>query len=1160
MFLCRRQLKLCKIVLLIFCSCIPALSATEITINSSQTTQQPLAEGDGITLTDTGSITTDTDSTPAILGSNSGEGSNRITLLSGSEIRTSGTGSLVNTSSPGIMVYGTKTNTSIIGLAGSGALENGASNIIVLQSGSSISTTGDSAVGILSGNNNQLTVNGTINTINADSYGIFASDNNDITLGGTIMTQSNGAAGISYYSNNNINVSGNISTYGFLASGIISNDDRNNIAISGSVITHGSLSFGLASMDYDGITLSGSILTKGYASIAICGANHSQLNISGDITTTGDEATGISVMLNNAVDFSGTITTAGKESSGLTATDNNNITALGSIITAGDAAYGISVRDNNTIDFRGSITTSGDAIVSKSTCASGIAGFDNNKITSSGTIITTGNDATGIDVFDNNRITLSGSIHTSGHWSYGIYGFDNNTINNSGDIITSGDNASGIDIEDNNIITISGDITTTGTAAHAVNLFNNNNVCNLSGTLSATGTGAYAINSGNHDPSDPAPILDSNCIHLLQGAVINGNIYNDDATATSYLTFGYAKNSIDEAVLTTTDNNFRLTLNHNILSSSTGNWDGYFAGGTTTLNGTTNTFRNIFIGGTSFTGTTVAAGTDGAGNPKTANLTPIPGTTAVLNVMHALTTSGDITVGTGSTYNLYGIHTGSGNLTLQSNSNLNLALTSRQVSRLTLNGTADFSAGNVDIAARGGQSGLTYTLIEASSIIGAINLTDYSALLDYTLDRSSGNRVYVTSYLIPEGYESASETGDGTNASIAEAMAKLSNNHPVSLDNLYLAMNEYSTFQEVNSALSQLNIINSAASTINLALSSAHRYNSILSKQLSNFQLGTAAYAYGSGTGYTSSGLSNDQASPSELKAAYSSIENSTIKPEITGIWAGFAQAYGGFGEQETNGDRSGYNYNQAGIMSGLGYIFSHELRAGGIIDYSYSTTNIYNNMGDGNDKILRLGSFVTYQWDNLFASTAPSFALHLIETNRNLNFLGTSAQGKRTGYDLNWLNTFNYKFELDNGISITPGYNLAFTAFHQPGYTENRASDGVNLRVDNYTGYSLLQTLDLKFSRLFKINDKLSILPEVWGGWELEYLDSGTDVISSFAVAQNQSWQTNITTIPSNRAIFGGAVTALINDNTSLLCRYDQKIWSGGYDVGFSIGLKISF
>ena len=279
----------------------------------------------------------------------------------------------------------------------------------------------------------------------------------------------------------------------------------------------------------------------------------------------------------------------------------------GSVITtSGFKVFGIDCKANSTITANGSITTSGEL-------AHGI--YCNN---------------------DNNTITASGSITTSGERAYGIYCIqDKNTITASGSITTSGKYAYGIYSNYKNTITASGSITTSGEEAHGIFMSMKSNVAHVSGTISVSGLNSYALYSGNGA---------NNTFHILNGASLNGGIYS---SSTSYLTFGYAKDGSNKAALTAVDDTFSITLNDSITVGSSGLWDGYFAGGTTTLNGAGNQFRNIYVGADCFTHLDV-----NSGDSTSYSIDRIVSATATLNVTNSITTTGKVTIGAGSTYNL----------------------------------------------------------------------------------------------------------------------------------------------------------------------------------------------------------------------------------------------------------------------------------------------------------------------------------------------------------------------------------------------------------------------------------------------------------------------------------------------------------------------------
>ena len=121
----------------------------------------------------------------------------------------------------------------------------------------------------------------------------------------------------------------------------------------------------------------------------------------------------------------------------------------------------------------------------------------------------------------------------------------------------------------------------------------------------------------------------------------------------------------------------------------------------------------------------------------------------------------------------------------------------------------------------------------------------------------------------------------------------------------------------------------------------------------------------------------------------------------------------------------------------------------------------------------------------------APTMGIHMLESKRNLITNGLTAKGERTALDFNLNGTVGYTFTLPADISFTPSYSLGYTFFHDPEYTEKDAAAG-NLAYKSFDSNSLLQDIGIKFGRLFRVNEDLAFLPEAWGGWEVEYLNTG--------------------------------------------------------------------
>ena len=274
-------------------------------------------------------------------------------------------------------------------------------------------------------------------------------------------------------------------------------------------------------------------------------------------------------------------------------------------------------------------------------------------------------------------------------------------------------------------------------------------------------------------------------------------------------------------------------------------------------------------------------------------------------------------------------------------------------------------------------------------------------------------------------------------------------------------------------------------------------------------------------------------------------------------VWV---NGYGGFGEQGSDDDMTGYDFYNVGVMGGLDYAFAKELRVGALFGYTYNNTDLYEDRGESIDNVLRFGAYASYNWNNFFVDLTPTMGIHMIESKRNLITNGTTAKGDRTGIDFNITGTVGYTFVLPAEFMITPSYSLGYTMFYDPDYTETGAGAG-NLSVDSFTSNSLVQDLGVKVGKLFCVSDTLSILPEAWGGWEVEYLNTGGDRNSTTASSiGSQSYSTSMNGMATHRGYWGAGMTALINDNISVFGRYDHKIWDKGYNIGFTAGVKVAF
>ncbi len=353
------------------------------------------------------------------------------------------------------------------------------------------------------------------------------------------------------------------------------------------------------------------------------------------------------------------------------------------------------------------------------------------------------------------------------------------------------------------------------------------------------------------------------------------------------------------------------------------------------------------------------------------------------------------------------------------------------------------------------------------------------------------------------------------------------------------------------------------AATVQSALSGVLQSAGAVSRQMSVFRSGGVASAFAStfSSGGATAAL-GEMADADSLAEAYEAAEEGENTQSVNDynkftVWA---NGYGGWGNQDAEDYTFGYEFSNVGVMCGFDYAFARELRLGALLGYSYNTTTVDYKRGESTDEVIRLGAYAAYDWDNFFVDLSPTMGIHMIESRRYLYIDDSIAKGKRTGIDFNLTGTAGYTFELPLEFTFTPSYTLGYTMFYDPEYTETGAGAG-NLTLHSFNSNSLIQDIGAKAGRLFTLSSDVAFLPEVWGGWEVEYLNTGGMRNSTTAAAiGGQTYATNLNGMDTYRVYWGAGLTALIRDNISIYGRYDYKSWKSGSNTGVSAGIKIGF
>lgn len=528
--------------------------------------------------------------------------------------------------------------------------------------------------------------------------------------------------------------------------------------------------------------------------------------------------------------------------------------------------------------------------------------------------------------------------------------------------------------------------------------------------------------------------------------------------------------------------------------------------------------------------------------------------------------SGDILVNVGgkinvsATLNVSGPND-NGQIDLTGNNNKITFYIADTIPSLTAVGNIKLKGNDIEIIGVGGRNGMSYAIINSGGGLQAdedrTHITDKSWLLNYRHEYKSGRLLVYTEY--DQGLMSKI---DAENKSISEAFFKLLDSDVEALRRISgYTLTEENADSELNKTFKQLSATDSVNAVNTSAMSDIKMMNSSLKNQFNTFR-----------AGHKSAGMASLKAH-SEIKSAAGGIPAHSAKSVkkayggkrtddiyVLREWNGFFQFFGGYGSQQTVGTNTGYEFGGWGLMTGLDYLVAKELRFGALFGYSHNRSDVFGGYGMSEDSVLRFGAYGSYNWDKFFFDSAMTCGVHFLDSKRNFDTLlaqGT-ARGERTGFDYTWMNHVGYSFAWGSGIIFTPVYSLDFGLMYNPSYTETGST--WNLAMGSYTNYSLLQNIDFKFGKLFSISRNFSLLPELWFGWELEYINGNGAVAASFASMPQNTWNTPVSKTDANRATFGLGLSALVYDSTTIFGRWDQKVWGSGYETAFTFGVQINF
>ncbi len=468
-------------------------------------------------------------------------------------------------------------------------------------------------------------------------------------------------------------------------------------------------------------------------------------------------------------------------------------------------------------------------------------------------------------------------------------------------------------------------------------------------------------------------------------------------------------------------------------------------------------------------------------------------------------------------------------------------------------GTTTINGGAVSISAldqkTSYQNGQTYKILTSDGGVTGTFTQDVSrsAFLDVKTSYDPAN-VYLDITVKDEGpepavFERVAETKNEISTAIAlDTLAQSGDS--LSLYNTLLILNA----DEARAAFDRLSgEIHASAKTALIAGSHFTR-NAVNERLLQAF-----GDRYASPTLITAYG-------PQPAKTA-TPFDTATPAASAAPLYGAWAQAFGGWGEVDADGNAGELSYSTGGFVTGVDTLVYDNWRLGVVAGYSRTTFDSDERFSSGESDNYTLGAYAGSHWGfghgDLALRSGMTYTWHRIETSRSAAFPGF-ADSLDADYDAGTWQVFGelgYRVETGSA-TFEPFANLAYVRLRTDGYDESGSSAAALSAGSDTTG-TTFTTLGLRAASALNLGQVNSRLQGTIG-WRHAYGD--ITPVSTHSFIGSDAFTVSGLPIGEDTAIVEAGIEFDLSPTSTLGAFYQGQYGSGTEENGFNVKLNISF
>jgi fibronectin-binding autotransporter adhesin len=490
-----------------------------------------------------------------------------------------------------------------------------------------------------------------------------------------------------------------------------------------------------------------------------------------------------------------------------------------------------------------------------------------------------------------------------------------------------------------------------------------------------------------------------------------------------------------------------------------------------------------------------------------------------------------------------------GNYTQSPGGTLQIEIASLSVfDRLLVTGNASL-AGTLQVLAANLKYGQQYTFLQAGSISG-----EFDQILMPNPSRYRG-RLLVnggagTLLVAPTSYTLVAQNGNQRN--VARALdrfipARGDDRETVSIALDLQTADQYpAAFEAISPAFYE--------SLANITIEQANAQNQMLAQRLSAVRLGVRGFH---AAGLSSSSLVHDKDGKSVRDAKDG---KDILTPAPDNKWGVWVQGNGIFAKVTNVSQVPNYRFQSGGFLGGLDYRWNENFATGLYAGYQ-GTYAKYANGGNTTINSALFGGYATYQNGGFYSDAIVGGGYSAYAVRRPIKFstIDRTARSRPDGGQFTAYLDFGYDWKLGN-FTLGPILAGQYTYAGIAPFTETGA-DSLDLRVDQQNANSIRTSLGGRIAYTWKLNEKITLIPEVRLFWQHEFLENPRAIGASLDGGAGPGFDF-ITSAPDRDAVFAGAgISAQFGHDWNAFFYYNADFGRQDY-LGhmISTGLNWSF